>query len=255
MIEPRCYKLIDPVGVKDASPYKVGLFVPINTFNSSLTLRRLRFINAINEWIIHHNHLTTIPIPCIDDIILDHRSVANSGGDSDNSNWQNGSNSTSPSSKLTRLKVSKAKPTLKNDSSKFMFKPKDEKTQQSNHNGLSLLERIKLKEARTKLEAEIETPEIKRNKYLESKLPQIYNILAQINGENNDKMKSYPLKKLTQLIKDSLNYPIHNEEIHDCLKIIQSKLSQQALVVTTRKDLSVVKVYKLDRTNDLKLLT
>lgn len=240
LIDPKVYRIMPPTkgwrgdGI-DWAACQIGLFEPIGKFNLSLQSRRHKFVLAINDWIDSNQHAERITPAELNDIV-----ELNT----------NRNKAVSPS------KVTKPKSlTLKNDSSKFKFKPKDEKTQQINNNGLSLLERIKLKESRAKQQTEIETPGQKRNAYLEGKLLQIYNIIAQITGENNHQMKSYPLTKLTQLIKDSLNYPIHEDEIHDCLQLLQAKLSQTALTITTRNDLSVVKVYRLDRANDVKLLT
>lgn len=239
LIDPFCFKLTTPIGVKDLSPCRISLFQPIHQFNLTLQSRKGQFIEDINLWIKNNPDQTSFEYPELEDVIYNHK--------------QSSPCTKPPNSTKSPNKVTKPKLALKNSSSKFMFKPKDELKQQANNNGLSLLERIKLKEAKLKQQADKETPEMKHNKFLEDKIPQIYNILAQINGETPS-TKTYPLSRLTQLIKDSLNYPIHNEEILDCLKLIQTKLSQQVLSITTRNELSVVKVYRLNRSRDLQAL-
>ncbi|WEJ92857.1 hypothetical protein PSN45_000315 [Yamadazyma tenuis] len=232
MVDPNCYKLVSPTNVTDYSPCYVALFDPINQFNQSLESRKLRFISSINNWITTHQEIGYLKIPSITQIIEKHSA--------------NTSKSSSPS------KVLKPRLTLKNDSSKFQFKSRDEKTQSSKSNGLSLLERIKLKEQQSKQQKQQETPEAQREDYLQGKLESIYNIIYQINGEQN-KPTSFTLTGLTQIVKDSLHYPTHEEDIQECLELLAKRLNH-AIIITTRGGLSVVKVMKLDREGDLESL-
>lgn len=230
MVEPNCYKLIEPKGVTDYSPCYVSIFQPINEFNLLLHSRKSKFIDSMNKWIESHQDIGYFNIPKVEDVIRSHSTTKNRS---------------SPS------KITKPRLVLKNDASKFSFKQRDETAQRQNNNGLSLLERIKLKEQTLKQQQQLEPVEVQRQKYLEGKLPSMYNILHQIKG-NGDKM-TLTMTKLTQMIKDSIDYPIHEDEIHDCLYLMEKKLDP--ITITTRNDLTVVKVDALDRSRDLKILT
>lgn len=234
MVDKYQYKLIDPQGCKDYSPCYVTIFGTVKEFNANIEIRKGEFIFKLNTWIVNNSHIGFLDIPKVQELIELHNDT----------------------SKLTKprtpTKISKV-PILKNDSSKFTFKPKDEKTELK-RTGLTFIERIRLKEKLLKEDTLQNSPEMKREAYLNGKLVPIYNILFQMNTLNeNESFKSYSLATLTATIKDSLDYPIHIEEVHDVLKLLQTKLSNK-VDITTKNNLSLVKVYKLDRTKDLYLL-
>lgn len=140
---------------------------------------------------------------------------------------------------------------LKNDPSKFKFNEKSEPKENS-IKGLSLLERIKLKEklAKEQLSKQI-TPEEKYQNYLIGKIPMIYDIIYQLYNSQNDNCKSFSTNKLIQIIQDSSNYPVVADEIHDVIKLIQSKLSKIKLI--EKNGLQVIRVSYLDRDLDLQI--
>lgn len=239
MVDQYAYKLVEPTGVKDYSPCYVTTFKPILEFNSELQSRKSKFMDDLNKWIDDHQDIGYFNIQPVADVIELHKQTHETS-DSRSPHPPSRSPSRSPS-KITKLK---------NDSSKFAFKVKDEKVEAAK-SGLSLLERIKLKE---KLNNEKkDTPEMKREEFLKSKLKTIYNILYQMNSETKSgQFKSFPLSIVKATIKDSLDYPIHEDEIFDCLKMMSRKFPK--VEILTRSNLSVVKLYHFDRTEDLKIL-
>ncbi|CAI5757680.1 unnamed protein product [Candida verbasci] len=127
---------------------------------------------------------------------------------------------------------------LKNDTSKFKFKEKSETSR------LSLLERIKLKEQLKKEEE----PKDDYEALLLDKIPMIYDTIYHLQDQN----KPISINKLIQIIQDSSNLPIHESEINDVMKLLQSKCSKFKIVETN--SLRVLKVTNLNRDQDLKLL-
>lgn len=270
MVDEYAYKLIEPTGVKDYSPCYVALFKPVLEFNSELESRKSQFVKDLNKWIESHQHIgyfnirpaaeiielhrATVPRQAVGSQATPSQAVASQIGpsqslDNQTEPTQSSSPSKSPSPRRSPSKISKS---LKNDASKFAFKVKDENVETAK-SGLSLLERIKLKEKLNNEKNLLQTPEMRRDQFLASKLKPIYNILYQMNSETKpSQFKSFPLSIVKATIKDSLDYPIHEDEIHDCLKLMSRKLPKVEIV--TRSNLSVVKLYHFDRTEDLKVL-
>jgi hypothetical protein len=148
---------------------------------------------------------------------------------------------------------------LKNDPCKFQFHQRDEKVQQQQNNGLSLLERIKLKEKlRNQQSVDSEdTPELKYDKYLVGKAASIYDIVYQMTNIDGRSEVSISFSKLIDIIKDSLDYPMNSDEVIDTLKKVESKLGktdQNYFTILKRSGVTVLKVGVLDRDRDLKLL-
>lgn len=148
------------------------------------------------------------------------------------------------SGKLTKLPKTKI---IKNDSSKFKFKPKDERLQQANQKGLTLLDRIKLKEMLKREAQDEEEPETKHNNFLKSKLRSVYDIIYQTHIQQ--KRKAYSITSLSETIGDSLSNPISQEDILDILRIIETRLTSVSLVKIS--SVFVLKISKLDRESDL----
>ena len=148
---------------------------------------------------------------------------------------------------------------LKNDPCKFQFHQRDEKVQQQQNNGLSLLERIKLKEKlRNQQSVDLEdTPELKYDKYLVGKAGSIYDIVYQMTNVDGRSEVFISFSKLIDIIKDSLDYPMNSDEVIDTLKKVESKLGkndQNYFTILKRSGVTVLKVGALDRDRDMKLL-
>lgn len=212
--------------------------------NMQLLLRKEEFLKRVNSWIESHQEMIEIPkkstiLPKSPNKIIKPRS--------------NNSSSSSTSTTSAIKNNSKKFNDLKNDPSKFKFNEKSESIQSSNFNGLSLLERIRLKEKLAKEQINKEDSlEIKYEKYLIGKISMIYDTIYQLYNSQNELSKSFSTNKLIQIIQDSSNYPVIANEIHDAMKLIESKLSKIQLI--EKNGIKVVKVSSLDRDQDLKIL-
>lgn len=236
-IDPMAYKLREPAGVTDYSPCYVTLFSGINVFNLSLQLRSGKFVEATNKWIESNPDIGYIKRKSVDEILQIHQQKP----------------LPSPIKKITKPKL-----VLKNDLSKFMFKERIESEEKSKNDGLSLIERIRLKEKLNKDQQVNETPEMKHQRYLAGKLVPIYNIIDQLTVDKT-KLQAFALTTLSSTIKDSLSYPMHISDIHDALKLMETKLNKdqvkdKTMVISTRSSLTVIKVKNLDRDRDIPLL-
>lgn len=146
---------------------------------------------------------------------------------------------------------------LRNDPSKFQFAEKNEHTQQLNSGGLSLLERIRLKEKRLCESKKTQvTPQEQYQKFLKEKATTIYDIIYQSHNTRAQgrEISSHSLKKMAQSIRDSSEYPVSEKEASDVVKLIALKLPAKVLVIT-KGELSVVKIHDLDRDLDMKTLS
>ncbi|RCK67760.1 Cell division cycle protein CDT1 [Candida viswanathii] len=169
-------------------------------------------------------------------------------------------------SKVTKPRSASSSPTkkpqskfqdLKNDPSKFKFTEKSEPSRAAAALGLSLLERIRLKEKRAKEDmASGPTPREKYERYLEGKIPMIYDAIYQVynsEGDGDGKgSRSFSTSKLIQIIQDSAEYPVVAEEIHDGMKLIVDKLSKIQMI--EKNGVRVLRVAYLDRDQDLLVL-
>ncbi|CCE89041.1 Piso0_001839 [Millerozyma farinosa CBS 7064] len=144
---------------------------------------------------------------------------------------------------------------LKNSSDKFRFKMKHEREVQSSNNGLSLLQRIKLKERARKEADKFDQTQIKRNKFIKNKLKSIYDILYHVHEDQSPgKLKSYSMPKLIATIKDSSTHPIHEDEAQDVVKALTSILGRNRMEIVSRNGITALKIIALDRSQDLKVL-
>ncbi|CCE79751.1 Piso0_001839 [Millerozyma farinosa CBS 7064] len=144
---------------------------------------------------------------------------------------------------------------LKNSSEKFRFKMKHEREVQSSNNGLSLLQRIKLKEKARKEEDKYDHTQIKRNKFIKNKLKSIYDILYHVHeDQSTGKLKSYSMPKIIATIKDSSTHPIHEDEAQDVVKALASILGRNRMEIVSRNGITALKIIVLDRSQDLKVL-
>lgn len=144
---------------------------------------------------------------------------------------------------------------LRNSADKFRFKVKHERDVQSLNNGLSLLQRIKLKERVRKEEDKYDQTQIKRNKLIKNKLKSIYDILYHVHEDQSPgKLKSYSMPKIIAMIKDSSTNPIHEDEALDVVKALVSILGRNRMEIVSRNGITALKIIALDRTRDLKVL-
>ncbi|RCK54620.1 Cell division cycle protein CDT1 [Candida viswanathii] len=207
----------------------------------SLMRRKETFIEFLNSWIDANQSIPEIPR---------HAITITSVQKSPSKVTKPRSASTSPTKK------SKFQD-LKNDPSKFKFTEKSEPSRAAAALGMSLLERIRLKEKRAREDvASGPTPREKYERYLAGKIPMIYDAIYQVyNSEGDGERKgsrSFSTSKLIQIIQDSAEYPVVAEEIHDGMKLIVNKLSKIQMI--EKNGVKVLRVAYLDRDQDLMVL-
>lgn len=143
---------------------------------------------------------------------------------------------------------------LRNDRSKFAFQERDSGAS-TKATGLSLLERIKLKE-QLKNAGEVTTPQSKYERHIVSKLPEVYDVLYEMSTSSSPVtlFKSFPIAKVISVVRDSLLYAIAAEDVRDVLLEMERKLGKTKMEVLRRGDVCAVKLYPLNRDLDLALL-
>lgn len=160
---------------------------------------------------------------------------------------------TSPVKKTPRnspTKITKAT-LLKNDRSKFSFKEKIAQVQSENAKGLSLLERIKLKEQNLQFR---ELPELNYNNQITGRLPAVYDVLYELSQTQEAKTKSFLLTKVALIVQDSIFLRVAESEILDIIKELQLKLGQEKIHIVTRGGVRALRISQLDRNSDLNLI-
>lgn len=246
-IYPNAYAIRYNNKVNDHSEYLLSLpeSIPVNTFNQCIPLRKEQFLKNINTWVAKNRKVPEITYTSIDKIVKKQNNASIS------KIHKPQSNTSSP----TKMSKSDLINDMKNDSSKFVFRSKDENVEKEKNNGLSLLERIRLKE-KLKNEQKIkDTPEMKYHTYIQSKLVPIYDILFHIHrSQDKQQYKSYPLSKLISMIEDSLDYPTSKDEIKDAVYLLEKKLGSDKIQILSRGGVTAIKVIELDRDGDLKEL-
>ncbi|QBM88303.1 DNA replication factor Cdt1 C-terminal domain-containing protein [Metschnikowia aff. pulcherrima] len=123
--------------------------------------------------------------------------------------------------------------------------------------GLSLLERIKLKEKKKNLILSEKLTEESRAQYIKSKVPEVYDVLYELTLQSNcmqKTFKTFPLTKLISIIKDSLKSTMTDDEVEDTIVHIASLLPEKVKKVDVG-GIHALKVYILDRNLDLSTLT
>ncbi|PSK41053.1 hypothetical protein C7M61_000724 [Candidozyma pseudohaemuli] len=144
---------------------------------------------------------------------------------------------------------------LKNDRSKFAFQEKISSLETSKANGLSLLERIKLKE---RMNSKVDIGQKKKDdydSYIRTKLPQIYDIIYELASVASvNASQSFTLSKVISIIKDSSVYATSESEIQDVINDIEMKLGKERLQLIERNHNKVIRVFNLNREEDLQLL-
>lgn len=243
-IYPEAYSISHNNKTNDKSEFLISLpeDVSVVEFNQYIPQRKKRFVDGINLWIVNNKDASSIKHPSIDDIVQ----IKKAGSPSKVIKPQ----SISPS-KTSRKNMLKE---LKNDPSKFTFKSKEENVEREKNNGLSLLERIKLKEKINKEKKLQESPEMKYEVYIRSKLISVYDILFHIHQSQNKPNASYPLTSLVSKIEDSLDYPSSKDEIIDIIRLIEKRLGTEKIQVLSRSGITAVKIIRFDRDNDIEVL-
>lgn len=153
--------------------------------------------------------------------------------------------------KSSPTKISKAS-LLRNDLSKFLFKEKLAAVEASSH-GLSLLERIRLKE---KQQQSQESPQAKYQTQIRGKMPSVYDVIYELANSSNleadaPKSRTFPLNKVVSIVKDSLAFEIAESEVLDVINELQSVLGTTKMQIVQREQVRVMRVYQLDRNQDL----
>lgn len=202
-----------------------------STTTTAVTPRKELFKQQMDRWIAGNQQNETIATVSLHEIASKNRKTA-------------------LPSKVTKPKRSSLANELKNDSSKFAFHQRDELVEQQKNNGLTLLERIRLKE-KTNQKEKI-SPEAKYQNYLQGKATTIYDIVYQLTS-GDEQPKSVALKKLCEVVQDSLDHPTNVDEISDTLAFIEKKLTDKFTIVK-RSNLTVLKVGTLIRDDDLRVL-
>ncbi|ABN66859.2 predicted protein [Scheffersomyces stipitis CBS 6054] len=258
-----------------------GIFSP-----KSLSQRKSAFTQQVNKWIAENQGRASLHCQPVEEILKQNEQISTITSDSlplvTSALSISSASSTSTSSKSSPTKIVKPRsgsssPTkrkggillsdLKNDSSKFKFQSRDEEVEKQKSNGLSLLDRIRLKEKLQKekdREDEINnSPQKKYERYLLDKSIPIYDMIYQMTKENQlgstDQAKEQPttlsVTKLTAIITDSMSYPIEKDEIVDALNLMEKKLKDLCLFnIIRRNDIVVLKVGQLSRDRDLQML-
>lgn len=233
-IYPGCYTIEENSKVNSNAEFLISLPFELRTFNSLIPKRVEEFTRLLNLWVSENPESKNLPKV---QLLPERKSRT--------------SNLASPSpSKITKPRLSNE---LRNSSEKFKFKERDEKVEQEKNGGLTLLERIRLKEKRNKELALADNSETRYSSYITGKLPHIYDILYQTVNQD-DSLRSFPLGKFIDIVCDSLNYPISKQEIEDIINALAKSLGPEKVNVITRANITVMKINNLDRQVDIKTL-
>lgn len=229
------FKISSPKGSYD---YGISVNVPLSKYGTLLSQRRENFekklteVDSITPIKLNEVAVLESPVKC-----SPHRS---------------------PSISPTKVTKYKHIDGIKNDRSKFAFQEKISALETSKANGLSLLERIKLKE---RMNSKVDIGQRKKDdydSYIRTKLPQIYDIiyeLASVSSVNGPRAsQSFTLSKVISIIKDSTVYATSEPEIQDVINDIEMKLGKERLQLIERNHNKVIRVYNLNREEDLQLL-
>lgn len=163
------------------------------------------------------------------------------------------SSNTSPSKSRSPTKIGRFDD-LKNARSKFQFTEKDAKVESAKSDGLSLLERIRLKEQRNaNLKNSAMSPEMKYQQYLFGKIHVVYDAVYHLLGEQLELeqklQRTFAMSQVEQIVMDTLDHPMGKNEIYDTIKLLAQKLSK--FVVVEKNDVRILKVSNLNREVDL----
>lgn len=232
-VDDLLFKITSYKGLYD---YGITVNVPLTKYGTLLSQRRSAFEKKLAQ-------LEEVKPVKLSDIVVIQSPVKSSS---------HRSPSTSPT-KISKVKLLD----LKNDRSKFLFKEKFSALESSKANGLSILERIKLKE---RMNSQTDPEQLKRDSYesyIRSKLPVVYDIiyeLASTFSNGTRAAQSFTLQKVISIIKDSAQYAISNTEIQDIIEDLEKKLGHDRVQLVERNQTKVIKVFNLHREEDLRVL-
>lgn len=239
-IDPTVYKIVS-FG-SESYDYGVTLpdSLPIPKFGTILPLRRRQFEERLTDTLPEPVKLSQIAVLLISQTPK--------------------SSPTKSSSKKVSKSPTKKSPSklLRNDLAKFQFREKIASVETSKANGLSLLERIKLKEQLSK-GASIETPKMRYDANILSKMPAVYEIIYELAStstpQGSHEFKSFALPKVISVVKDSFLLDIADTEVNDVIMAIEEKLGHEKIQTLKRGRISAIKVFLLNREHDLQLLS
>lgn len=226
------------ISFKGSYDYGITVSIPLSKYGTLLLQRRAEFADKVSN-------LKTIEPVSLQEVAVLQSPVKSTSY-------------RSPSTSPTKIAKGRQYEGLKKDSSSFSFKEKISAVQSSKAEGLSLLERIKLKE---RLNSNID-PKLKEKEdyhsYIHSKSSKIYDILyelASASGSINRTPvpQSFTLQKLISIIKDSSEYEISEDDISIVIKDLERKLGPTKLKLIEREHAKVIKVFNLDRAEDQKV--
>lgn len=220
------YQQVDAVHLYRISPPKR---IQVLEFTKSIETRRTQFNHAIEKWLAENQNLGYIPAVEIRDVAMKNytKPLANS-----------------PTKKMSPSPTKVTK--LKNDVSRFRFKERLEQ-EELTKTGMSLLERIRLKEKLRNSENSA-TPQQKYDTYIAGKLHPVYDILYQVCSRE-PLPKLLLMTKLIGTVRDSFSYPIAILEVQDTLHKLDEILP--SLSIITKAGTTVVRVESFDRSRDL----
>lgn len=240
---PNLYKIVS----SGSGSYEFGVTVPENTpvaqFSSCLPSRRRQFEQLVSLKLDD----AMIPISLGSVAVIEALSLS-----------PRKSSSSSPT-KVSPVKITKnVSKSMKNDGSRFLFKEKLAAVEASKANGLSLIERIRLKEKMNKENRGIDTPEKRYENLIYSKMPAVYDVLYELCDSNISRdqllnFRSYPLSKIVSIVCDSFVFNIAESEVRDTIKALERRLTPNIQTID-RDGVQAVKIFQLDREKDLRLL-
>ena len=213
------------------------------------------FTQSVNKWISMHQDDKSLAMINLRDVWIrttSPRKVTKMY--SSPSLTTSASPSPSPSPSPTKLRTRFAD--LKNSRSKFTFKEKNAAEESNKHQGMSLLERIKMKEKLNNSAGAI-TKEQKREQYLAAKMDQIYNVIHQLyleginsSSSNNTKGVSLSFTKIVQIVRDTCDEDqMDQDDIRRIVQLINDRLTNFAIY--EKAGITVIRVSHLNRVEDL----
>lgn len=249
---PLAYKIVS----HGPNGYDYAITVPAGTqilkFGTQLPLRKAQFERLVSDSIEPPTPTNLAVLAIVENLISP--SIRNLAAESDSSRSSSPSTVTSPTKARTSpTKVTKGS-LLKNDASKFLFKEKIAAVETSK-SGLSLLERIRLKEKKLKNQ---EPPEVRYQSQVVGKLPAVYDVLYELAPVSTlgsgPKSRSFSLPKVVSIVQDSFSFAIADTEVLDVIRELESRLGQEKVHILERGGVHAIKVFHLDRTSDLSLI-
>lgn len=217
--------------------YGVGVTDSISKFNSQITSRKKQF-----EDLLHSISDEVEPIAL--------RNVAVHESPKKISAHR------SPLPSPTKVSKHKTVEGLRNDRSKFTFKEKISSVETSKANGLSLLERIKLKERQNSETDKNMITESRESIQITSKLPLVYDIIFELalgksSQDATRSIKSFEFKKIVSIVNDSLSHPMSEWQITQAIIALETRLGNTKLQSIQRGDTKALRIFHLDREEDL----